>query len=54
MIRRGVSPKVVSDRLGHTDPAFTLRVYTHLYDDQRLEAAFDLADLFPVAGGGPN
>ena len=54
MIRRGISPKVVSDRLGHTDPAFTLRIYTHLYDEQREEAAFDLADLFPVAGGGPN
>ena len=54
MIRRGVSPKVVSDRLGHTDPAFTLKVYTHLYDEQREEAAFDLADLFPVAAGGPN
>lgn len=54
MIRRGISPKVVSDRLGHTDPAFTLRVYTHLYDEQRTEAAFDLTDLFPVASGGPN
>ena len=54
MIRRGISPKVVSDRLGHTDPAFTLRVYTHLYDEQREEAAFDLADLFPVAGSGLN
>ncbi|WP_293909900.1 site-specific integrase [Deinococcus sp.] len=54
MIRRGVSPKVVSDRLGHTDPAFTLRVYTHLYDEQREEAAFDLSDFFPVASGGPN
>ncbi len=54
MIRRGLNPKVVSDRLGHTDPAFTLRVYTHLYDDQREEAAFDLSDFFPVAAGGPN
>lgn len=54
MVRRGVSPKVVSDRLGHTDVAFTLRVYTHLYDEQREEAAFDLADLFPVAAGGSN
>ena len=54
MIRRGVNPKVVSDRLGHTDPAFTLRVYTHLYDEQREEAAFDLTDLFPMAAGGPN
>ena len=49
MIRQGISPKTVSDRLGHSDVAFTLRVYAHLYDDQREEAAFDLSDLFPVA-----
>ena len=54
MIRQGISPKTVSDRLGHADVAFTLRVYAHLYEDQREEAAFDLTDLFPVAAGGPN
>ena len=54
MIRRGISPKVVSDRLSHTDPAFTLRVYTDLYDEQSEEAAFDLVDLFSVAGSGTN
>ncbi|TSA87142.1 hypothetical protein FNU79_04420 [Deinococcus detaillensis] len=45
---------LISDRLGHADVAFILRVYAHLYDDQREEAAFDLSDLFPVAAGGPN
>jgi len=45
MIRHGVSPKTVSDRLGHSDVAFTLRTYAHLYDDQREEAAFDITDL---------
>ncbi|MFC4456099.1 site-specific integrase [Deinococcus sonorensis] len=54
MIHRGVSPKTVSDRLGHSDVAFTLRTYAHLYDEQREEAAFDLTDLFPVAVGGAN
>ena len=54
MIRQGIPPKTVSDRLGHADVAFTLRVYAHLYEDQREAAAFDLADLFPVAAGGPN
>lgn len=44
MIQRGLSPKVVSDRLGHTDIAFTMRVYAHLYDEQREEAAFDLEE----------
>jgi integrase len=29
----GESIKVVSERLGHADPAFTLRTYTHLMPD---------------------
>lgn len=47
MIQRGLPPKVVSDRLGHKDVAFTMRVYAHLYDEQREEAAFDLEDMQP-------
>jgi integrase len=31
---QGADPKLVSRRLGHTDVAFTLRTYQHLYDDQ--------------------
>ena len=52
MIRKGVPPKTVSERLGHADVAFTLRVYVHLYDEQREEAAFDISDfaLEPVLG----
>ncbi|MFC4452353.1 site-specific integrase [Deinococcus sonorensis] len=45
LIRQGVSPKVVSDRLGHADVSFTLSVYTHLYDDQRQQAALPLSQL---------
>ncbi|CAM3275630.1 Tyr recombinase domain-containing protein [Deinococcus saxicola] len=54
MILRGIPPKTVSERLGHADVTFTLRTYTHLYDDQREETAFDLSDLFPQAAGMPN
>ena len=45
LIRQGVPAKVVSDRLGHADVAFTLSVYTHLYDDQRRTAAIPLSQL---------
>lgn len=45
LIRQGVPAKVVSDRLGHADVAFTLSVYTHLYDDQRWAAAIPLSQL---------
>lgn len=54
MISRGIPPKTVSERLGHADVAFTLRTYTHLYDEQREEAAFDLSDLFPLGQGAAN
>lgn len=45
LIRRGVPAKVVADRLGHADPSFTLKVYTHVYDDQRTAAALSLGEL---------
>lgn len=51
MIRRGIPPKTVSERLGHADVGFTLRTYTHLYDEQREEAAFDISDFFPKDTG---
>lgn len=35
----GVPIKVVSDRLGHADPAFTLMLYTHVLPGQQAEAA---------------
>jgi hypothetical protein len=37
--------KVVSERLGHEDVAFTLQVYAHLFDEQRREAAIGIDDL---------
>lgn len=42
---RGVTPKVIADRLGHTNVGFTMQVYTHLYDEQRRDAAPNLAEL---------
>ncbi|GMA14369.1 hypothetical protein E5F05_01855 (plasmid) [Deinococcus metallilatus] len=41
----GVAPKVIADRLGQTNVGFTMQVYTHLYDEQRREAAPSLSDL---------
>jgi integrase len=44
LIHLGASPLAVAQRLGHTDPAMTLRVYGHLFDGvqedltQRLDA----------------
>ncbi|MDL2343873.1 hypothetical protein QOL99_06890, partial [Deinococcus sp. MIMF12] len=35
----------MSNALGHADASFTLKVYTHLYDDQRAAGALSLDDL---------
>lgn len=50
LVRHGVPPRLVADRLGHRDVAFTLSLYTHVYDDQRVQAALPLNRLL---GGGP-
>ncbi|MCD0156083.1 site-specific integrase [Deinococcus sp. 6GRE01] len=53
MIRQGVPAKVVSDRLGHADVAFTLSIYTHLYEDQRRSAALNMDQLLAAAPDRP-
>jgi integrase len=45
LIKNGVDDGVVSERLGHTDPGFTRRVYQHLFDEQRNSAALGLMNL---------
>jgi integrase len=46
-IRNGVDPKVLADRLGHARASFTLDTYTHLFDEQRTQAAVSLLDFLP-------
>ncbi|MEU6207139.1 tyrosine-type recombinase/integrase [Micromonospora musae] len=43
LIGAGHNPKAVAERLGHADPAMTLRVYAHLWpeDDDRTRQAID-------------
>jgi len=43
MLRAGVNPKVVSERLGHTSVAFTLDTYGHVLPDMQRDAANVLA-----------
>lgn len=45
LINHGESVKTVSERLGHTDAAMTLNIYTHLWPDSeaRTRAAVDKA-----------
>ena len=49
--RPGVPVKVVSERLGHADPAFTITVYQHVIPSMQAGAATVFSAL--VAGGPP-
>ncbi len=39
MLRQGVHPKIVSERLGHGSVGFTLDTYSHLLPGMQAEAA---------------
>jgi Phage integrase family len=39
LLRQGVNPKVVQERLGHSTPAFTLAIYSHVLPGMQNEVA---------------
>jgi len=45
LIRAGTHPRVVQDRLGHANAAFTMQVYGHVAADLQAQAATAFADL---------
>jgi predicted MFS family arabinose efflux permease len=47
--RAGISPKIVSERLGHTNVAFTMRTYMHVIPGMDAAAADEIAALIAVA-----
>jgi len=47
-LRAGVPAKVISERLGHENPAFTMKQYAHVIPGMQADAARLVADL--VAG----
>jgi len=51
LLRAGVPVKVVSERLGHANPAFTLTVYQHVIPGMQEEAASLFSDL--IFGADP-
>jgi integrase len=44
LLKEGVALKVVSERLGHANPAFTLSVYQHLLPGMQADAAKAFAE----------
>ncbi|WP_432020695.1 tyrosine-type recombinase/integrase [Streptomyces sp. 1222.5] len=57
LIAAGESVKVVSERLGHTNAAMTLNVYSHLFPDSEdrtrraIDGAFTISDQAPADSG---
>lgn len=49
LIRAGLDPQAVAERLGHASARLTLGVYSHAFDEQRERAALTLSEL---GGGG--
>ncbi len=45
LLKAGVPVKVVSERLGHATPSFTMTVYQHVLPGMQAEAASTFADL---------
>lgn len=45
LVKQGMDPRTIADRVGHTDPAFTLRRYSHMFEEQRQAAAINLSEL---------
>ncbi len=43
--KAGVELRAIADRVGHTDPSFTLKRYAHVLDDRRRAAAIPLSQL---------
>jgi integrase len=46
-----VPVKVISERLGHESPAFTLKQYTHVIPGMQAEAAAQIANLIGASSG---
>lgn len=49
LIAAGVPVKVVSERLGHASPAFTISVYQHVIPGMQADAATVFSDLVAKA-----
>lgn len=49
LLKAGVPLKVVSERLGHSTPAFTMATYQHVLPGMQAEAAATFASLLAEA-----
>jgi site-specific recombinase XerD len=52
MLLRGVSPKVISEALGHASVGFTLDVYSHIIGHMQADAMAFLEEVLPSCKNG--
>lgn len=50
LVRRGLDPRTVADRIGRADPAFTLRHYSRMFEEQRAATAVNVTELLRRSG----
>jgi len=48
MLLQGVSPKLVSEALGHSSTAFTMDCYSHIISSMQTDAMSKLDEVLPV------
>ncbi|WP_245574320.1 site-specific integrase [Desulfovirgula thermocuniculi] len=53
LLRKGVHPKVVAERLGHSSVSITLDTYSHVLPDTQAEAVRVMEELFRTRGLRP-
>ncbi|MFE1746317.1 tyrosine recombinase XerC [Coleofasciculus sp. H7-2] len=52
LVKQGVDPQAIADRVGHSDASFTLRRYSHMFEEHRERTAISLATLLGVSMTG--
>ncbi len=48
MLLKGVSPKIISEALGHSSVAFTMDIYSHIIKDMQQDAMALLDEVLPT------
>lgn len=54
LVKQGVDPQAIADRVGHTDASFTLRRYSHMFEEHRQRTAISLDVLLGRAAVAAN
>ena len=49
LINKGMNPKAVSERLGHSDTSVTMEIYSHTFEHTKKECANAFDDIFRTA-----